>query len=120
MQFDTSREGIAKRLELEEELAEKKAKLEDTQYEHSIDKQEDTLDDEYSRFEEDINNRIEKIDEYLSQEGVIMREAMVLINEHADSTFQRLLNWNMIWGTHTEQEMYDAWNFAKTQTNSYV
>lgn len=120
LQFDTSREGIAKRLELEEELAEKKAELEDTQFEHSIDKQEDALDDEYSRFEEDINNRIDKIDEYLSQEGVIMREAMALINEHADSTFQRLLNWNMIWGTHTEQEMYDAWNFAKTQTNSYV
>lgn len=120
LQFDTSREGIAKRLELEEELAEKQSELEDTQFEHSIDKQEEALDDEYSRFEEDINNRIEKIDEYLSQEGVIMREAMALINEHADSTFQRLLNWNMIWGTHTEQEMYDAWNFAKTQTNSYV
>ena len=120
LQFDTSREGIAKRLELEEELAEKQSELEDTQFEHSIDKQEEALDDEYSRFEEDINNRIDKIDEYLSQEGVIMREAMALINEHADSTFQRLLNWNMIWGTHTEQEMYDAWNFAKTQTNSYV
>lgn len=120
LQFDTSREGIAKRLELEEELAEKQSELEDTQFEHSIDKQEEALDDEYSRFEEDINNRIDKIDEYLSQEGVIMREAMALINEHADSTFQRLLNWNMIWGTNTEQEMYDAWNFAKTQTNSYV
>lgn len=118
--FDTSREGVAKRLELEEQLKEKQSELEDTQYDHNIEKQENALDEEYDAFKEDIDRRIADIDEYLSHEGQIMAEAMRLITEHADTTFQKLLNWNMIWGTNTEQEMYDAWNYASLQAETYA
>ena len=120
LSLDGSRDAIAQKIQLEEELAEKRQELEDKQYEHQIDSQKDALDKEYDNFEENINQRIDAIDQYLSHTGEITAEAIRLINEHADSTYRALVEWNAIYGDSLEQTVYDAWWYNQQAVNSYT
>lgn len=59
---DTSAEGTKKRLELEEELAEKRSDLEDFQADHAYDTAVDALDDELQRYQDVIDTKIDLIE----------------------------------------------------------
>lgn len=61
IQLDDSEEANARRQQLQEELAELQDDLEDIQFEHSINVQQEALDEEYSRFEDNIEAAIAKI-----------------------------------------------------------
>lgn len=63
IQFDDSEEANAKRLQLEEQLAQAQQELENVQYDHSITQQKDALDAEYDAFESRINNAISQIED---------------------------------------------------------
>lgn len=119
LQFDTSAEGTKKRLELEEELAEAKRKLEDYQHDYSIDQQKDALDREESRFEEYINNQIDEIDDYLSKTGEITAEAIRLLQEHSEETLNALIQYNRAYGDSIDQNIIDLWNKATGAVNTY-
>ena len=119
LQNDTQREAAAQRAQIEEELQNKKTELEDDQYQHSVDSQKDALDKEYGDFEQDIKQRIKAIDEYLKHTGEITKEAMDLINEHANSTYQRLSEWNRVYGDGIQQTIENAWWGAKNALDAY-
>lgn len=119
LQFDTSAEGIKKRLELEAELAEDKRDLEDYQHDYSIDQQKDALDEEEDRYEDHINSQIKEIDRWLSETGKIYAEARRLIDEHADSTLQKLLEYNDIYGTDIRDTIIMWWNGATNAVYAY-
>lgn len=119
LQFDTSAEGIKKRLELEAELAEGKRELEDYQHDYSIDQQKDALDEEEDRYEDHINAQIKEIDRWLSETGKIYAEARRLIDEHADSTLQKLLEYNDIYGTDIRDTIIMWWNGATNAVYAY-
>lgn len=56
---DETLEGIAKRKDLEEQLAKAKEELEDKQFDNSIKKQEDSLNKEWDLYEEQQNNKLD-------------------------------------------------------------
>jgi len=112
LQFDTSEEGIARRLELEEQLAQERRDLEDAQFEQSIEEQQRALDEEYENFEEYINDQIEALDEYLEREGEITQEAMELIHGRTQEFYDELMEWNMTYGSGVAQDVVDAWQGA--------
>lgn len=62
LQFDDSEEGNARRLELEDQLADAQLELENTQFEHSAEVQNQALDDEQAAFENRIENLIQQIE----------------------------------------------------------
>lgn len=66
--LDNSQEARAKRLDLEEQLAEALNELAEYQAEYSLDKQLDALDKEYDAFEESIKNQQDLIEESTDNE----------------------------------------------------
>lgn len=120
LKFDTSEEGRKRRLELEEELAKLQSDLDDERYNRSVELQKQALDDEYKRFEEQINAKIAEIERYLSESGTITREAMALIEAGTASFYQELLEWNRIYGTGIDSDVVGGWNRAKDALGGYV
>ncbi len=62
LQFDTSEEANARRLELEEELSKLTQELENIHYDQSVEVQKNALDDEYAAFEQSIQTAIGMIE----------------------------------------------------------
>ena len=63
LSLSTDRKDIAQKLKLEKELADQKESLEETQYEHSIETQQNALDDSMELYEEKIKNYLKNTDQ---------------------------------------------------------
>jgi TP901 family phage tail tape measure protein len=112
IQFDTSQEGIARRLALEEQLADAKTELEDEQFDQRIQAQEDALDIELELFTENINSKLDALDKYLEEEGLIVQEAQALIHDRTKEFYDELMEWNMTYGSGISTDVVDAWKGA--------
>lgn len=163
---DDSQEGIARRKELEEQLAQKKEELADKQFDRSIEQQEDAINKEFDRFKELKDNELDILDrnferekeqhdqkmqqlddeaeklqkqhqtaldniesryeanraslekqlndlnEYTSIEGNIRKEAFELINQMSEELYQKLIEWNRLYGTGVDADVTVAWENA--------
>lgn len=120
LQYDNSESAKARRLELQEELISKQKDLEDEQYDYSIDKQKQALDDEYDAFKENIESRIQDIEEYLSNTGQIEQEAINLLKSNSGAFYQQLLEWNKQFGTSIQANVINGWIGAEKSYLNYV
>lgn len=159
---DNSAEGIKKRLELEEELAEKQSGLEEFQADRAYDIAIDALDEELERYQDSIDAKIEMIDKqekaaqeahdrnmerieaahnaeiasydsriqalqnYMSQSGLLRQEAMDMITQNIQNTdlqsnalYQKLIEWNRIYGTGIDADVTTAWWEAYDAMKTY-
>lgn len=119
LQFDTSAQATAKRLELEEQLAEAREELEDFQYDQSIEKQEEALDEELERFKETKEKEIKEIEDFLSKEGNLRAEALKLIESGNKELYDKLIQWNQDYGTGVSEDITNAWDLAHDAMESY-
>lgn len=120
LQFDNSEEGIARRLELEQQLEEAKAALEEDRFNESIDNQKELLDASYAQFEDYIEARIKELDDYLEREGEIAQEAIGLIEGRSEEFYNQLMEWNMTYGSGIASDVIDAWAGAITWIDTYA
>ena len=120
LQFDNSEEGIARRLELEQQLEEAKAALEEDRFNESIDNQKELLDASYAQFEDYIEARIKELDDYLEREGEIAQEAIELIEGRSEEFYNQLMEWNMTYGSGIASDVIDAWAGAITWIDTYA
>lgn len=147
--MDDTAEGRAKRLELEEKLAEKRLDIEDLQYDRGLtlqeqalqdelkryeeatqsklDKYDDYLETEEKRYEESLENRIKEyqdhikdIDNYLKQEGRMRQDAMTRIESGEKNLFDKLLEYNLIYGDGTKKSFVDIWETATSALDKYA
>lgn len=119
LRYDDSAEANAKRLKLYEELSDAQAELDELNHEREISLQEKALDDEYKRYEEQLNKQIKAIDDYLSKEGQIRQDAMALIDNKSQELYNRLLQYNRQYGDGVDQTITDAWNKAYAALGQY-
>jgi len=119
LQFDTSEEAKARRLQLEADLDKAKKELGETQHDRSIELQKDALDKDYEAFKENIDSKIQVIEEYLKQTGTITQEAMALLESRSDAFYQSLLNWNRMYGTGIDSDITNAWFRASNAMDQY-
>lgn len=119
LQFDTSEEGIARRLELEEQLAGAIEELEDEQFDQRIAAQEAALDRELELYTEYIDAQIAELDRYLDQEGLIVQEAQALIHGRTQEFYDDLMQWNLTYGSGIAQDVVDAWQGAITWIETF-
>jgi hypothetical protein len=119
IQFDTSEEAKARRLQLEEELAARQEELDDIQYNESVDQQQEALDDEYDAFEEMINDKLKLIEDYLKESGTIQSEAIALLQGKTDEFYNSLLEWNRRFGTGVDEDIVGAWKRAFDAAAAY-
>ena len=104
--------AIAKRKQLEQELAKAKEDLTDYQYDHSIELSEKALDTELEIQKSKLEEEISELDDTLSNE-VTMRE---LANKRIEKSGEKLKNQLIAhakeYGTFTIEEVTNAWDIA--------
>ena len=110
--FDDSEAGVARRLELEEQLYEKQEELADFNYDNSVDARKRALDQMYEDFKTSKEKEIEALEEYLRREGEIVQEALELIEGRTQEFYDQLMEWNMTYGSGIAQDVIDAWKGA--------
>ncbi len=83
MQNDSSAATIAKRKKLEEQLAEAKNSLEETEYQHSIEVQKDALNKNLEDFQEARNAEIELLQESLENRELLISNSLETVKANA-------------------------------------
>lgn len=80
---DSSASAIAKRKQLEAELIEAQAALEETYYDRSIENQQNALDKELEYFQEEKDAEIEKWEKYLEDVETVVTESLNIVQANA-------------------------------------
>lgn len=137
LELDDSDYGKRKRLELEEEIAEKTEELEDFQHDHSVDLEEDALEQEKENAEESLDAKKEALEEeyqavignyekqkealeaYLDDEWNLRQEAYRLINKGGQELYQSLLEYNKHYGNAIDADVKQQWDKAYDALGRY-
>ena len=137
LELDDSDYGKRKRLELEEEIAEKTEEIEDFQHDHSVDLEEDALEQEKENAEEALDAKKEALEEeyqavignyekqkealeaYLDDEWNLRQEAYRLINKGGQELYQSLLEYNKHYGNAIDADVKQQWDKAYDALGRY-
>lgn len=119
LDLDDSREAAAKKAKLQEELADKINDLSDFQSDHAYDAASDMLDDMADSYEREKKKEIEILENTISSEEKLYQLAIERINNHWDTLYQDLINWNYEYGSVTNDEITSAWNSASAAVQQY-
>ena len=87
---DNSSSARAKRAQLEAELAEARAALEDTYYERSISNAQEAYDKELESFQDAKNEEMEGWDEYLEKTDQVVSDSLAKVQANTDIVYQTL------------------------------
>lgn len=119
LSLDDSRDAQAQKVQLEEELAEIQKELGDTQREHAIEAQKESLDKMQEAYEEQKDKEIEKLEESISSYQKLYDMAIKYIDENLNSVLDNLLAWNSEYGNSLNSEITEAWNNALAAVQRY-
>lgn len=99
LSLDDSRDAQAQKIALEEQMAELQKELADDQAEHALDAQKNSLDEMQEAYEEQKDQEIAALEETISSEEKVYRAAISYIQEHWDTLYSELLQWNYEYGS---------------------
>jgi chromosome segregation ATPase len=137
---DTSREGIQKKQELEEKLADAQVELQDYVYDKNVEKQEDALDTEYSLYENSVNKKIDalkeeqtaynkminnikskmtSIQDKISNDTELTQQAIDMIDNDSGNLYDKLIDWNDKYGTSIDEDVISTWDKAQDVLDNY-
>lgn len=119
LSLDDSREALAERLKLEEELAEKQEDLYSTQRDHGVETNKDVLDKELKDFEDEKNEEIKVLEDSISSQEKLYRLAIERIDAGIDSLFNDVIKWNYEAGNTLEKEIIEKWHKASEAVKEY-
>lgn len=117
--LDDSRSAQAERGTLLEELAEKQRELADLQRDHSIESQQDALDQEQKDFENTKDKEIKKIRDFLKDNEAMTQAALNRIDTMNASTFDDLLSYSKHYTNTTGAELETMWDNAIDAAKRY-
>lgn len=87
---DNSASAVAKRKQLEAELAEANAELEESYYDRSVENQQNALDKELEDFQAEKDAELEKWDKYLEDVELIITESLGIVQDNASGVYDTL------------------------------
>lgn len=119
LDLDDSREAAVKKAKLQEELSEKINDLADYQSDHAYDATSDMLDDMADSYEKEKQKEIDILENTISSEEKLYQLAIDRINNHWNTLYQDLINWNYEYGSVTNDEITKAWEGASAAVNQY-
>ena len=119
LSLDDSREAQAEKAKLEEELAEKQADLADKQSDYAYDATVDSLDKQADAFEKEKQQEIAILQDSISSYEKLYQMAINRINNHWDTLYNDLINWNTQYGSDTNEKLTAAWNNASAAVQQY-
>lgn len=119
MQNDTSAATVAKRKKLEQQLSEAKADLEETQYQHSIEVQEDALNSQYEQYEKERNDEITALRESLNDKETILANSFETVKANASTVGQEIATIATQHGITVSNTLISSWQSGENAIASY-
>ena len=111
---DNSASAMAKRRQLEAELAEAKAGLEESYYDRSISNQQDALDKELETFQEEKDAEMEALDTYLKDTALVVADSIASVESAGTSVLTALNGLAEEYGVKISDALKKPWEDAET------
>lgn len=119
LSLDDSRESVAKRKDLEEQLADLQKELGQTQANEAYDRQTDNLDKMQEAYEKEKDAEIKKLQESIQSAERLDAAARKYIKENWNTLFETLKTWNESYGSHLTRELESSWGKALDAAKQY-
>lgn len=119
MQNDNTAATIAKRKQLEEQLAEAKQDLADYEYEHSIDVQKDALDQQYEDFETEKNAEIDALNATLNDMEAVITASFQTVKNNANNIGAEIALIAQQHGAIISESLITSWASGENAIASY-
>lgn len=116
---DNSASARAKRAQLEAELAEANAALEDSYYERSISNQQEALDKELENFQEEKDAEIEGWDKYLENTEQVVADSLTTVQENTKVVYQTLRDMGKEYGLSITESLTSPWKEGECAIQSF-
>ena len=116
---DDSAAANAERIKLEQELQDALYDLEETQYEHSIQAQQDALDQSYEDFEEEKNDEIKRLEEYLEDINQVFADSLQTVQQNTSAISNTIANIVAEHGVYISDTITNAWLAGEDAVASY-
>lgn len=116
---DNSASARAKRAQLEAELAEAQANLQETYYERSISDQQEALDKELEDFQNAKDEEMESLDEYLENTELVVSDSLATIQSNTDIVYQTLKDMGKEYGLSIAESLTSPWKDGESAIQSY-
>ena len=119
LSLDDSRESIAKRKELEEQMADLQKELQNSQADYAYDKQTDNLDKLQEAYEKQKDEEIKKLQDSISSQEKLYRQARYYIEKNWSTLYDELIEWNTESGSVINKQICSAWDNALEAAKRY-
>lgn len=119
MQNDDTAATVAKRKQLEEQLAEARKDLENAQYDHSIEAQEDALNKQYEDYEKARNAEIEALKASLEERETLIAQSFETVKANADIVGQEIAYIATQHGITVSDAIITSWQNGENAIASY-
>lgn len=119
MANDDSAATVAKRKQLEEQLAQARKELEEAEYDHSIEAQEEALNKQYEQYEEGRNAEIEALRASLEEREQLIAESFEAVKQNADLIGQEITRIATEHGITVSNTIITSWQSGETAIASY-
>lgn len=107
---------LAKNLEEQGEL---QKDIDKTQRDHSIETQEEALDQMAEDYEEEKQEEIKVLEKSISSQQKLYDKAIAYIDEHWDTLYSDLITWNSEYGSTINDEITQNWVLATNALQAY-
>lgn len=119
LSLDDSRSAQAERAKLMEEMQELQGEMSEKQADHAREAQEDALDKMNEAYGKEKDKEIEVLEESISSYQKKYDMAIKYIQEHWDTLFDELINWNTEYGNDLNETVVKAWENALEAVKKY-
>lgn len=119
LRLDTSREAMAKRAQLEQQLVDIQEDVAETQADHAQELTEKALDDNLKAYENEKDQEIESLKKSISSEEKLYRMAVNYIRDNWSTLYDELIAWNTEYGSVINDEIDEAWRNASAAVERY-
>lgn len=117
---DNSMSAIAKRKELEAELAEANSDLQDTYYERSVEDKQTALDKELESFTDEKEEEIKQWENYLTNVETLIGDSFAIVQENAGIVYDTLTGKATEYGLKLSDAVYKPWTDTDNAIGTYT
>lgn len=117
---DNSASAVAKRKQLESELAEANANLQDTYYDRSVSDRQEALDRELESFKESKDAEMEALDKYLEDVEQVVTDSLNIVQQNATQIGQTLTDKTEEYNLTVSSAVLDPWRDGALAIDEYT
>lgn len=119
MAGDNSASAVARRKQLEAELASAQEELEELYYNHSIEKQQDALDEQMDNYQEEKDKEMDKLDEYLKNVEQVIADSFQTVANNTQAVSGTLQEIAKQYGINITEAVTSPWEQGANAIGTY-